>query len=109
MKKELKERLMQMVAEEQKNPVDTVLLQQLEACLQGESLDLVAKLSPQQRNALNAFLREIRDFMLQELMRGEYGASIVADSAIVMAFESGYKAGWNLLLGARKAAEERVL
>lgn len=92
MKQELKERLMQMVAEEKENPVDLAMLEKLRSLVVEDALALASQLTPQQRNSLNIFLREIRDFMLQEVMRGEFGASIVADSAIVMAFEAGYKA-----------------
>lgn len=103
MKQELKNRLMQMVAEEQKNPVDAAMLAQLRSLVGEDPLVLAEQLSPQGRNALNTFLREIRDFMLQEVMRGDYGASIVADSAIVMAFEAGFRWAAKYPLGVKKS------
>jgi len=93
MTRELRDRLERMVSEEEKSPVDTDLLVALRSLVAArDPLAIVQKMGPEQRNALNMFLTELRDFMIQETMRGEYGASIIADSTIVMAFEAGFKA-----------------
>jgi predicted exporter len=98
MKKELKDRLMQLVAEEKENPVDLAMLEKLRGLWAEDTLALVSQLGPQQRNALNTFLREIRDFMLQEIMRGEYGASI----------EAGFRSrAGEVLLGAKMIAYQK--
>jgi hypothetical protein len=89
MKEKLKNRLGQLIQEEQKSEVDQDLLNQLFELAAGDPL--YEKFSPTQRNSLNEFFRQVRNYLFEELLSGKYGAQVVIDAVIVLAFEAGYR------------------
>ncbi len=91
MKKELHRRIQALIEEEQEYDVDQNLLDRLRelACLDPDYWDL----TPEQRNTLNQFFKEVKDMMMAEMLSGHYGANILLDTVIVLCFEVGYKSG----------------
>ena len=89
MKKALQDRLHKLVEEEQRYEVDLELLDSLRALATEDSI--IPDFSPSVRNSFNVFFQEIKDMVFNELMEGNYGADIIVDTAIVLAFEVGYK------------------
>lgn len=89
MKDGLRRKLNTLIQEEQKSAVDEELLNELYELAAGETL--YERFTPEQRNTLNEFFKEVRNNLLEEVLRGKYGAQIIIDAFIVLAFETGYK------------------
>ena len=89
MKEKLRKRLGQLIQEEQKSEVDQELLTKLFELASGDPL--YDNFSAAQRNTLNEFFREVRNYLFEELLAGKYGAQTIVDAIIVLAFEVGYK------------------
>jgi hypothetical protein len=89
MTQNIRKRLDQLIQEEQKSEVDQDLLNQLFELASGESM--YERFTPIQRNSLNEFFRQVRNYLFEELLNGKYGAQVIVDAVIVLAFESGYK------------------
>jgi hypothetical protein len=87
--KALKEKLHKLIKEEQKSAVDPELLNKLHALAAEDPL--YARFTPEERNTLNEFFREIRNYLLEEVLTGVYGAQVIIDAIIVLSFEVGYK------------------
>jgi len=89
MREKLRKKVESLIQEEQKSEVDQELLTKLFELAAGEPL--YDQFSPSQRNTLNEFFRDVRDYLFQELLSGSYGAQTIIDAVIVLAFEAGYK------------------
>ena len=89
MRENLRKKLDSLIQEEQKSEVDQELLSKLFELAAGESL--YEQFDPAQRNTLNEFFREVRNYLFGELLTGKYGAQVVIDAVIVLAFDTGYK------------------
>ena len=86
----LRKRLGQLIQEEQKSEVDQELLTQLFELASGDPL--YDKFGPTQRNTLNEFFKQVRNYLFEEvLIGGNYGAQVIIDAVIVLSFEAGYK------------------
>lgn len=94
----LRRKLDALIQDESKTEVDQKLLNSLQALAAGETL--YEQFDPIQRNTLNEFFREVRDYLLEEVIKGIYGTQIVLDAVIVLAFETGYKARGGQLFAA---------
>ena len=79
------------VEAEQKAGIDEALMEKLHLIAQLDTMyfEMVAE----RRNTLNQFFAELHDIFVAEMMTGKYGASILIDSLIVLAFEAGYRLG----------------
>ena len=91
MRKAIERKLRELLEEEREKPIDIVLLDKLRL-LASEKTDYF-HLGPEQRNALNRFFLEVRDYGLQEIMAAQYGSSIIIDAIIILSFETGLAAG----------------
>lgn len=89
MRAALKRKLDSMIQEEQQSEVDQELLARLFELAAEDSL--YEQFDPSQRNTLNEFFREVRNYLLEEVLSGKYGAQVVIDAVVVLAFETGYK------------------
>ena len=89
MKKALLNRIHNMIEEEEEHDVDQNMLDMLRALAAEESK--IVELPAPARNSLNIFFREIRSVMFNEFMSGNFGAEIIVESAIILAFEVGYR------------------
>ena len=89
MKEQLRKKLDQLIQEEQKSEVDEELLSKLHELASGDTL--YDRFNPSQRNTLNEFFREVKNYLFEELLKGNYGAQIIVDAIIVLSFETGYK------------------
>jgi hypothetical protein len=89
MREKLRERLDQLIQEEQKSEVDQELLNNLFQMAAGDPL--YDKFTPTQRNTLNEFFKQVRNYLLEEVLSGNYGAQVIIDAVIVLTFEVGYK------------------
>lgn len=89
MKRALQNRIHELVEEEQKYDVDQNLLDMLRALAAEDSK--IVELPAPTRNSLNTFFREIKNMMFNELIAGDYGAEIITEAAVVLAFEVGYR------------------
>ena len=89
MRENLRKRLDQLIQEEQKSEVDQELLTQLFELASGDPL--YDKFTPTQRNTLNEFFKQVRNYLLEEVLSGTYGAQVIIDAVIVLTFEVGYK------------------
>ena len=89
MKKALRDRIHKMIEEEEQHDVDQNLLDMLRA-LAAEDSKIIDLPAPT-RISLNTFFREIKSLMFNELVTGDYGAEIVVEAAVVLAFEVGYR------------------
>ncbi len=83
--------LRQFVEEEQKAGIDQTLLDKLHEIMQLDTMYFT--MSPERRNTLNKFYKEIHSSFETEMVAGKYGASILIDSLIVSIFEAGYRLG----------------
>jgi hypothetical protein len=85
-------KLISLIEEEMAHPeVNQELLDQLRSLVAEGTPSLYQGMDVATRNTLNAFFSEIHDHIFNELVSGKYGARIVIDAAIVLAFETGYK------------------
>lgn len=89
MREKLRKKIESLIQEEQKSEVDQELLTKLFELASGEPL--YEKFNPSERNTLNEFFRDLRNYLFQELLNGTYGAQIIIDAVIVLSFETGYK------------------
>jgi hypothetical protein len=89
MKEKIKKRVEELIQEEQKSEVDQELLTRLFELASGDPL--YGNFNPVERNTLNEFFREVRNYLFEELLVGKYGAQTIVDAIIVLAFEVGYK------------------
>lgn len=89
MRAALKRKLDSLIQEEEKSEVDQELLTKLFELAAGEPL--YEQFNPAVRNSLNEFFREVRNYLLEEVLSGKYGAQVVIDAVIVLTFETGYK------------------
>jgi hypothetical protein len=89
MKEALKAKLAKLIQEEQKSAVDPEFLNKLHSLAAGDIL--YDRFTPAERNTLNDFFREVRNYLFEELLTGNYGAQIIIDAIIVLSFEVGYK------------------
>jgi hypothetical protein len=89
MKDELKRKMDELIKEEQKTAVDSEFLDKLNILAASEPL--YTQFTPEERNTLNEFFREVRNYLFQELLSGVYGAQVIIDAIIVLCFEVGYK------------------
>jgi hypothetical protein len=89
MKEALKRKLNSLYQEEEKSSVDRDLLNKLHELAAGDTL--YERFTPEQRHTLNEFFKEVRNNLLEEVLEGKYGAQIIIDAFIVLAFETGYK------------------
>lgn len=98
MRKELQQRLEQMIAEEQETPVDQELLGALVRLASSETL-YWSIVSPDKRNALNQFFQKLEDMMISEIAAGSFGGRVILQMLLITSFEVGYNAGEVRLLG----------
>ena len=91
MDKKLRERLDSLLEEEKKSAVDQEFLAKLNDLAAQDTL--YENFTPTERNTLNEFYRQVKDYLFKELMAGKYGAQIIVDAVIVLCFETGYKYG----------------
>ena len=89
MEKSLKKKLDRLIQEEQKSVVDPEFQNTLHELAAGDTL--YARFTPEQRNTLNEFFREVRNYLFDELLTGKYGAQVIIDAIIVLSFEVGWK------------------
>lgn len=89
MKEALKDKLTKLIQEEQKSAVDQEFLNTLHDLAAGGTL--YDQFTAEQRNTLNEFFREVRNYLFEELLTGTYGAQVIIDAIIVLSFEVGYK------------------
>jgi hypothetical protein len=89
MKEVWRQKLNTLIQEEEKSSVDQDLLNELYELAAGDTL--YETFTPSLRNTLNEFFREVRNNLLEEVLRGNYGAQIIIDAFIVLTFETGYK------------------
>lgn len=89
MHEKLRKKLAQMIEEEERTGVDRPLLDTLLELAAGETF--YDRLGPVQRNTLNEFFRQVREYVLAEVLTGKYGTQIVLDAVIIICFETGYK------------------
>ena len=89
MREKLRKRLDELIQEEQKSEVDQELLSRLFELAAGDPL--YDRFSPTQRNTLNEFFKQVRNYLLEEVLSGNYGAQVIIDAVIVLTFEVGYK------------------
>jgi len=89
MRNELRRRLDKLIEEERKSAIDDKLLAKLNNLASEDTL--YESFSPIERNTLNEFFREVKDYLLEELLKGNYGAQIILDAVIVLCFETGFK------------------
>jgi hypothetical protein len=80
-----------MVEAEQQAGFDQALLDNLHLIMQLDTMYF--DMTPERRNTLNKFFREIHTIFEGELAIGRYGASILIDALIVSTFEAGYRLG----------------
>lgn len=85
----LKDKVTKLIQEEQKSAVDPEFLSKLHGMAAGDIL--YDQFTATQRNTLNEFFREVRNYMLAEILTGNYGAQVIVDAIIVLSFEVGYK------------------
>jgi hypothetical protein len=85
----LKEKLTKLIQEERKSAVDPELLKTLHELAAGDTL--YDQFEAAQRNTFNEFFREVRDYLFEEILTGDYGAQVIVDAIIVLSFEVGYK------------------
>lgn len=86
-----REKLNKFVAEEQQAPLDANMLTRLKELAMQDTLYFTLK--PIDRNTYNAYFKYLHDTLDAELLSGKYGASVIIDSIIVTAFESGMRWG----------------
>jgi hypothetical protein len=89
MHKQLREKLESLIQEEQKTAFDPEFLDKLNSLAAGDPL--YSQFSATERNTLNEFFREVRNYLFQELLSGVYGSQVLIDAIIVLSFEVGYK------------------
>lgn len=89
MKKSLHNKIEQLIERESQAEVNEDLLNMLRA-LATEDTDYDAFDAPT-RNALNQFFREVKALLLAELLENRFGADVILNAAIILAFEVGYK------------------
>lgn len=90
MNKELQKRVLQLLEEEQKAPVNETLLGILRTNASSpEREDWFAALRAEDRNAINRFVREAKDVFLQETLRGKFSADIVLEAILMLCLEAG--------------------
>ncbi len=97
MSRRIRELIARFVEAEKAADRDEALLGRLREIITTEDT-LYWNLTPPTRNALNAFFRDLHNTLEHELIDGKFGASIVIDSIIVVAFEAGVMAGEDGLL-----------
>lgn len=85
----LKDKLTKLIQEEQKSAVDQDFLNTLHGLAAGDNL--YDHFDAAQRNTLNRFFREVRNYMWEEILSGAYGSQVIVDAIIVLSFEVGYK------------------
>lgn len=89
MKEAVKAKLAKLIQEEQKSAVDQEFLNTLHELAAGGNL--YDQFTAEERNTLNEFFREVRNYLFEELLTGVYGAQVIIDAIIVLTFEVGYK------------------
>ena len=89
MKEAVKAKLDKLIQEEQKSAVDQEFLNTLHELAAGDTL--YDQFTAEERNTLNEFFREMRNYLFEELLTGVYGAQVIIDAIIVLTFEVGYK------------------
>lgn len=89
MQHSLKDKLTKLIKEEQKSAVDPEFLNKLHGLAAGSPL--IEKFTAGERNTLNEFFREVRNYLWEEILAGNYGAQVIVDAIIVLSFEVGYK------------------
>ena len=89
MKKSLYRRILQSLEEEDEIPGDLDFVDLLRR-LAAEDTQYF-NLSPELRNAINAFFEEFRDTLLKEIFAGNFGVQILMDTFLLISFEVGYK------------------
>jgi hypothetical protein len=89
MKEAVKAKLNKLIQEEQKSAVDQEFLNTLHELAAGSTL--YDQFTAEERNTLNEFFREMRNYLFEELLTGVYGAQVIIDAIIVLTFEVGYK------------------
>jgi hypothetical protein len=89
MEESLRKKLTDLIKEEQKSAVDPEFLNTLHSLAAGETL--YSQFTPAERNTLNEFFREVRNYLFEELLTGAYGPQVIIDAIIVLSFEVGYK------------------
>lgn len=89
MREKLRQKLDSLIQEEKESEVDQELLTKLFELAAGDPL--YDQFGPSERNTLNEFFTEVRNYLLQEVLSGKYGAQVVIDAVIVLAFDTGYK------------------
>lgn len=89
MNKSVQKKIREFVEQEQSVELDEKLLAELRSFLAQDTLYWT--LPAKRRKTLNVFFRELKDEFIRESLTGEYGASVVLESLIVTAFESGWR------------------
>jgi len=89
MNKTVRQKLDSLIQEEQKSAIDPKFLNTLHELAAGKIL--YDQFNAAQRNTLNEFFREVRNYLFEELLTGAYGAQVIIDAIIVLSFEVGYK------------------
>ncbi len=89
--KNLKEKVAKFVEQEKISGLDLELLQTLRSMSLEDTI--YWRLPPEKRNTLNQFLKELHDTLESGMIDGKFGASILIDSIIVTAFETGLRYG----------------
>lgn len=87
----LKEKIAKFVEQEKISGIDNDLLQVLRVLSLEDTI--YWNLTPEKRNTLNQFFRELHDELESGMVAGKFGASILIDSIIVTAFETGLRYG----------------
>jgi hypothetical protein len=85
----LKRKLTNLIQEEQKSEVDPQFLTRLHELASGPPL--YEKFAATEMNALNQFFRELRNYLFEQVLAGDFGAQVIIDAVIVLSFEVGYK------------------
>lgn len=88
MKRELHQRIHEMVEAEQIHDIDIELLNKLRDLAKTETT--YWELPPEQRNALNQFFTDVKSLLISEIIAGNYGSEILLDAFLILCFEVGY-------------------
>ncbi len=87
----LKEKIAKFVEQEKISGIDNELLQTLRTLSLEDTI--YWNLTPEKRNTLNQFFKELHNELDSGFADGKFGASILIDSIIVTAFETGLRYG----------------
>lgn len=93
MKKQIHERLLKALEEDDSVEPKQALLDVLRALSADESQYL--DLPPDERKALTTWFDEMKDLFMGELLQGNFGSQILLDTFFVLCFEVGYKLAKN--------------